>query len=90
MTAKYVRYTVHNPPGERMKTHAGQKKKHSALESVVNVLVGYGVALASQIVIFPLFGMQVTLNDNIQIGLWFTAISLIRSYILRRIFNHLT
>lgn len=68
----------------------GQKKKHSALESVVNVLVGYGVALASQLIIFPLFGMHVSLNDNIQIGLWFTAISLVRSYILRRVFNHLT
>lgn len=76
--------------GREMKTHAGQKRKHSAIESITNVLVGYGVALLSQIIIFPMFGMEVSLHDNIQIGMWFTAISLIRSYILRRVFNHLT
>lgn len=60
------------------------------MESITNVLVGYGVALSSQLVIFPMFGMSVSLIDNIQIGIWFTIISLIRSYILRRIFNKIT
>lgn len=65
-----------------------QRKLHSFLESIVNVLIGYGVALASQILIFPLYGIQVGLGTNIWIGFWFTLISIIRSYVLRRAFNH--
>jgi hypothetical protein len=57
---------------------------------MVNVVVGYGVAVASQIIIFPYFGIVVSLRDNIEIGLWFTAVSIARSYGLRRIFNLLT
>lgn len=67
-----------------------QLKRHSLLESVINVAVGYGVALVSQIVIFPLYGMEVPLSANIQIGVWFTVISIIRSYLLRRCFNKWT
>ena len=67
-----------------------QLKRHSLLESVINVAVGYGVALVSQIVIFPLYGMEVPLSANIQIGIWFTAISIVRSYVLRRAFNRWT
>lgn len=57
------------------------------IESVVNVGVGYGVALGSQFIIFPQFGIRVTLAENLWICGWFTVISLIRSYILRRAFN---
>jgi hypothetical protein len=64
-----------------------QTKKHSFMESVVNVAVGYGVAVASQIVIFPLFNIRIPLSDNFMIGLWFTGISIVRSYTLRRIFT---
>lgn len=67
-----------------------QLKRHSLLESIVNVVVGYLVALVSQILIFPVFGIQATLKQNIMIGLCFTIVSIIRSYILRRIFNTLT
>lgn len=67
-----------------------QLKRHSLLESIINVSVGYGVALVSQIVIFPLYGMEVPLSANIQIGVWFTVISIIRSYLLRRCFNKWT
>jgi hypothetical protein len=64
-----------------------QTRKHSFIESWVNVGVGYIVALASQIVIFPLFNINVTFKDNIYIGLWFTAVSVVRSYALRRYFT---
>jgi uncharacterized protein (DUF2062 family) len=67
-----------------------QAKRHSVLESFVNIIVGYGVAIGSQIVVFPFFGIHVSIQDNVYIGLWFTAISLIRSYILRRIFTRWT
>lgn len=67
-----------------------QSKTHSLIESITNVIVGYFVALLSQIIIFPFFGIHVTIRDNIFIGLWFTVISIIRSYILRRIFTKRT
>ena len=67
-----------------------QSKTHSLIESITNVVVGYLVALLSQIIIFPILGIHATIRDNLMIGLWFTIISIIRSYVLRRIFNHAT
>lgn len=64
-----------------------QSKKHSLIESVSNVLIGYLVVLFSQLLIFPFFGIDVSLSDNLLIGLWFTLISIVRSYTLRRFFN---
>lgn len=64
-----------------------QTKKQSLFESITNVAVGYGVALLSQIIIFPVFGIHATVRDNILIGLFFTMVSIVRSYCLRRFFN---
>lgn len=64
-----------------------QTKKSSFLESAVNVLIGYFVALGSQLIVFPIFDILVPLSTNIGIGAWFTAISLTRSYVIRRVFN---
>lgn len=64
-----------------------QSRAMSAAESVANVAIGYGVAVASQIAIFPLFGVHLPLADNLLIGAWFTVISLARSYVVRRAFN---
>lgn len=66
-----------------------QSRAMSAVESVANVAIGYGVAVASQIAIFPLFGVHLPLADNLVIGGYFTAISLVRSYAVRRLFNRL-
>lgn len=66
-----------------------QSRRMSAIESISNVAVGYGIAVAAQIVIFPLFHINVPLSDNLAIGGCFTLVSLVRSYILRRIFNRL-
>ena len=64
-----------------------QNKKSSMTESLVNVLIGYLIALISQLIIFPVFGVNLPLSDNLLIGLWFTVISIIRSYLVRRYFN---
>lgn len=70
--------------------HSGQTHKHSLIESVSNVLIGYTIAIISQTVIFPLYGIHITVLQNMQMGLWFTIISIIRSYCLRRWFNRIT
>jgi hypothetical protein len=59
----------------------------SLIESLMNITIGYVVALASQLAIFPLFDVHVPLSTNLWIGAWFTGISLVRSYIIRRWFN---
>lgn len=59
----------------------------SLVESVANVLVGYIVAVATQYLVFPLFGLHATLSQNLMIGLIFTGVSLVRSYMLRRAFE---
>ena len=66
-----------------------QSRTMSLLEAVTNVLIGYGVAVATQMLVFPLFGLHVTLQENLLIGLIFTAVSLVRSYLLRRAFEAL-
>jgi len=64
-----------------------QTKLQSLIESTTNILIGYGVAVASQIVIFPFFGIDIPLESNLLIGFYFTVISLARSYLIRRWYN---
>lgn len=64
-----------------------QTRRMSAVEAVANVAVGYLIAVLSQIVVFPLFGVQASLGQNLAIGLAFSVISVVRSYLLRRWFE---
>lgn len=64
-----------------------QSRRMSAVESIANVAVGYGVAIVTQVAVFPLFGIAASLGDNLAIGGIFAAISIVRSYVLRRVFN---
>ena len=65
----------------------GQSVHHSILETITNVGVGYTLAVLTQFIVFPFYGIAFSLNQNAQIGLIFTVVSLIRSYVLRRLFN---
>jgi len=67
-----------------------QSRTMSLIEALTNVLVGYGVAVATQVMVFPLFGLHASLDQNLSIGLIFTGVSLARSFVLRRLFDHLT
>lgn len=67
----------------------GQSKGWSWIESIGNTVIGYLVALAAQLIVFPALGLEVSLAQNLLIGLIFMGISTIRSYLLRRLFNWL-
>lgn len=67
-----------------------QSRSMSLVEAVANVAVGYALALATQIVVFPWFGLHPSLGENLAIGALFTCISLLRSYTLRRLFARLS
>jgi hypothetical protein len=64
-----------------------QSRLMSLAESFANVIVGYGVAVVTQILIFPVFGLQTTLGQNLAMGGVFTIVSLARSFLLRRLFE---
>ena len=64
-----------------------QSRAMSLLEAIANVVVGYGVAVATQMLVFPVFGLQTTLAQNLKLGLVFTVVSIARSFTLRRIFE---
>lgn len=66
-----------------------QSKLDSLLESVTNILIGFTVATISNFIVLPMFGYNVTPGDSIAIAVVFTVISLVRSYVIRRIFNKL-
>jgi hypothetical protein len=64
-----------------------QSRRQSLIEAITNVAVGYALAVLTQIVVFPRFGLKVSLNDNLAIGAMFVIVSLLRSYALRRLFE---
>jgi len=66
-----------------------QKRRHSVLEQVVNLSIGYSIAVFTQIVMFPMFGIYASVGDNMIIAAVFTVISFFRGYAVRRLFNWL-
>lgn len=64
-----------------------QTRKGSMYEAVMNVLVGFGINFTANMLIFPLFSWHISAQQNIGLGVIYTAISLVRSYCIRRWFN---
>ena len=64
-----------------------QTRLMSLVESVANVIVGYGVAVVTQILVFPVFGLHTTLAQNLKIGAIVAVVSIARSFALRRVFE---
>jgi hypothetical protein len=66
-----------------------QTRLMSMIEAITNVVVGYGVAVVTQMLVFPVFGLHTTLAQNLKMGLIFTGVSILRSFLLRRIFENM-
>ena len=67
-----------------------QTRLSSFIESWLNVFIGWTVGVVIQVVVFPIYGISVPLATNLKISIWFTLVSVIRSYIVRRYFNNIT
>jgi len=67
-----------------------QSRKASLLEICLNVGTGYFLALATQALVFPWFGVEVNLWEGAGLAGIFTAISILRGYVFRRAFNYFT
>lgn len=66
-----------------------QSKIMSLVESLVNILVGFGISLGAQIVFLPMLGVEIHFGQNLAFALIMTVISICRSFILRRVFEAL-
>ena len=64
-----------------------QSRTMSLIEAITNVIVGYTLAIATQIVVFPWFGIETGLVEHMTIGMAFVVVSMARSYLLRRLFE---
>lgn len=64
-----------------------QTKKGSLYEALTNTAVGWVINYVANILILPMFGLMVTYGQAFWIGCIFTVISIIRSYVMRRVFN---
>ena len=64
-----------------------QSRIMSMVEAAANVVVGYVLAIATQIVVFPWFGIETGLAEHMTIGLAFVGVSLVRGYLLQRLFE---
>lgn len=67
----------------------GQSKKQSILESIVNVVSGLVISFIIQLILYPLLGVPLTLQQNFIASAVFLIFSMIRSYVVRRIFNNI-
>jgi hypothetical protein len=59
----------------------------SMIEVATNIVIGLVVSFISQIAIFKLYDIHISVTQNVEITIWFTVISIIRSYLIRRWFN---
>ena len=66
-----------------------QTRRMSLVEAVANVVIGYVLAVATQMVVFPLFGIRIALSDDLAIAAVFAAVSLLRGFVLRRVFERI-
>lgn len=64
-----------------------QTRRRSLKEAVINVSAGYSINFCANLAILPLFGFDVTVGQNLALGVIYTGISIARTYTVRRLFN---
>ncbi len=66
-----------------------QSRLMSMLETCLSTAIGFVVAVGTQLVVFPLFNYSPPLADNFKIAVLFTAVSLVRGFLVRRLFERM-
>jgi hypothetical protein len=64
-----------------------QSRRMSMIEVATNIVIGLVVSFIIQIAVFKLYDIHISVTQNVEITIWFTVISIIRSYLIRRWFN---
>ena len=70
----------------RNHTH-GQSPRSAIVESWLNICVGFSVNFVANVWLLPLVGAVFTSGENFALGWIYTAISIVRQYVIRRWFN---
>lgn len=63
-----------------------QSKKLSLVESITQTVIGLGTSIITQMILYPILGIPVSLSQNIIITAVFFCVSIIRGYFVRRWF----
>jgi len=66
-----------------------QSKRKSIFEAITNTVVGLLVSFMIQLIIYPVLDVDVSIGENLTISIVFLVASIVRSYLIRRIFNKL-
>ena len=66
-----------------------QPRFHSFLEACMNTATGFLVTLIAQDIIYPIVGVKTSSHQNFVLALFFTVLSIVRSYLWRRLFNRM-
>ena len=64
-----------------------QSRLASLIESLTNVAIGMVVSFFGQIVVSHWYNLPLNVTQNMQIVLFFTVLSVARSYCIRRWYN---
>lgn len=64
-----------------------QTRAQSFIEATANIVIGCVINFIATIYLFPVFGWEISVVQNIELTVCFTVISLIRSYLLRGFYN---
>ena len=65
-----------------------QSRLMSLIESLTNVAIGMVVSFFGQIVVSHWYNLPLNVTQNMQIVLFFTVLSVARSFAIRRLFCH--
>ena len=63
-----------------------QSKKQSLIETLTSVFVGWLIGVILNLTVLPLFDYNITVVDSLWVSLIFTAVSVIRGYLIRYFF----
>jgi len=65
----------------------GQSPRSAIIEAWINIGLGFGVNFVANVWLLPLVGAHFTHAENFALGWVYTAISIVRTYTIRRWFN---
>jgi membrane protein YdbS with pleckstrin-like domain len=66
---------------------SGQSRLSSLMEVLFNTFVGLLIAMGATAVICWVHGIPMTWTNNFIITFWMTVVSIVRQYIIRRMWN---
>ncbi|ESQ85382.1 hypothetical protein AEAC466_04375 [Asticcacaulis sp. AC466] len=66
---------------------ARQSRIDSFMEAITNTAVGFTISLCVQLIVAHIYHLPISIGDNLVIVGIFTVVSIIRQYVVRRLFD---